>query len=152
MPSVANINNDIRTWFYNRLLTGTTFKADISKVVGSTTVYRLYYYQAPQVFPGTTTPVEPPYVVMDILPISQDRDSASKFYSCTLQFLVSSIASIAECETIAGHITDLLEDCEASMSVGTYQVIKITREPQINLPQVDRVFNIAVQYSILIQK
>lgn len=149
---MANISNDIRTGFYNRLLTGTLFKATIVQMVGATTFYKLYYHLAPQAFPGTTTTVTPPYVVFDELPITQDRDTGSKYYTCTLQFLISSLASISECETIAGLITDLLEDCERSLTIGTYLVISILRGPQIKLPQVDRVFNMVVQYTVVLQQ
>ncbi len=149
---MANVNYDIRKGFFDKLLSGSTsFKTAISKTDGGTARFKLFYEEAPQVFPGTQYAVAPPYVVMAILPIVQSRDSAVSLYDCTVQFLVSSLTK-SECENIAGYVTDLLEDCEASLTIGTYLNVNILRGPQINLPRIDNVYNIAVQYSITIQK
>lgn len=149
---MANILQDIRKGFYDRLLSGTTaLKTLITKVVGATTFYRLYYDQAPQVFPGTSTAVAPPFIVISILPIDQDRDTASRFYRCIVQFLVASL-SLSECETLAGYVMDQLEDAEASITVGTYRLLEIRRQPLIFLGQSEQVYTAVVQYSIILQQ
>ena len=149
---MANIQADIRSGFYTLLTTGTTvFKTAITKVVGASTFIRLYYSQAPQVYPGTTSEVDPPYVIFDILPIDQEMDTATKLYRCTVQFLVASL-SVGECENICGYISDMLEDSESSLTIGTYKVIEIRRQPQIYQGEVDKVCTGIVQYSIIIQK
>jgi hypothetical protein len=92
-----------------------------------------------------------PYVVYDLLPINAERDSVNKFYEFIMQFVVSSSA-ISECETISGYLTDLLEDSESTLSFTGYSTIRIEREPQVSLGQIDNVWNIAVPYRIQLQK
>ena len=146
---MANILKDIRTGFYTTLTTGTTdFKTAIKKAIATVDYYRLYYHEAPQVYPGTTTAIEEPYVVFDILPVEQDRDTACKLYRTTVQFLVASL-TVGECENIAGYITDLLET--ATPTFGTYLLVETRREPQIFLGKQDVVYTCIVQYSIIIQ-
>ena len=149
---MANINYDIRHGFFDLLLASgnTAFRAAIAKTVGGTTYHKLYYVQAPQAFPDGTTLVTPPYVVFNILPIEPDRDSATKFYSCWVQLLVSSL-SATECEDIAGYITAILEDSESRLTIGAYTVREIRRQAQINLGVVETVNNIAVQYSLIFE-
>jgi hypothetical protein len=135
------------------MLTGTTsFKTALTKVVGVTTFYKFYYHQAPQVYPGTTTPIDPPYVVFDILPIDPDRDSASEFYRCTIQFLVASLA-LGDCENVAGYINDLLDvkGVEATITIGNYKLLEVRRAAQNFLGQIELVYNISIEYSIILQ-
>lgn len=148
---MPNINNDIRVGFFNKLLTGTALKAAVAQVSGGTTHYKIYYQQAPQEIPGTSAAVVLPYVTMSILPILQDRDSVSKWYAATVQFLVAALTP-GEAETIAGHLTDLLEDCESTLTIGLYTTVQITRGEQVNLGAIDEVENIAVQYGIIIER
>ena len=149
---MANVNYDIRKGVLDKLLTGTTsFKTAISKTVGATTFYRLYYSEVPQVYQGTSTAATPPWVAFSILPIIPERDSATKWYQFTLQFNVSALTQ-TDCDSLAGYLTDLMEDSEASLTIGTYQTVSVLRAPQVNLPKVDNVYNIAVQYSVIIQK
>lgn len=149
---MANILTDIRTGFFTKLLTGTTsFKSAIDITVGLTTFYRLWYDEAPQVYAGTTTHVEPPWVTFSILPVDEDRDSCSKFYSCTVQFTIAAL-SVGECETIAGYLTALLDDCEASLSIGAYRVLDVRRQSVSFQGKLDNVYSIIVQYSLLIER
>jgi len=135
---MANIQNAIRVGVYSKLIPSgsNTFKTAISS--------RLYFHIALQ---GAALP----YVVYDLLPINQDRDTVNKFYNFIVQFIVSSSA-ISECETVAGYLTDLLEDSESTLSFTGYSTIRIEREPQVNLGQIDNVWNIAVPYRVQLQK
>jgi hypothetical protein len=146
---MANILADIRKGFYDKLTTGTSsFKTAIKKTIATVDYYKLYYHLAPQVHPGTTTAVELPFVVFDILPVNEDEDSETKLHDCTVQFLVASL-TVGECENIAGYITDLLED--TTLTIGAYKFIEIRRQPLMPAAQNDGVWNSTVQYSIIIQ-
>jgi hypothetical protein len=148
---MANINNDIRVGVFTKLLTGTALKAAVAQASGGTMYYKIYYNRAPQVLPGTTADVSLPFVVFDVLPINPSRDSGTKWYETSVQFVVGSLTA-SECETIAGLITDLMEDCEATLTIGTYATVQVLREPQVNLGEIEGVHNIAVQYGIMVQK
>jgi hypothetical protein len=147
---MANIQNAVRQGIYNRLVgASNAFRSAIAQVVSSTTYYKLFYGEAPQYIVNETL-VTLPYVVLSILPIMPDRDSATKWYSCTVQFNVAA-ASVSECETLVGLLTDRMEDCEAYLTVSGYSVIRIDRAPQADLGPVDGVWNISVQYSLVFQ-
>jgi len=148
---MANINYAIRKGFYDKLVPSgsTTLKTALKQTVSTVDYFKLYYHQAPQFVTGTTA-LTLPYVVLDILPIDPDRDSGTKLYRCTLQLLVSA-STIGNCEDIAGYITDALEDSESTLTFTGYQTVEIRRQPQINLGFIEHVWNIAVQYSIIIQ-
>jgi len=135
---MANISNAIRVGIFSKLIpsSSNTFKTSITS--------RLYFHVAQQ---GASLP----YVVYDLLPIGAERDSANKFYDFIVQFVVSSL-TIGECETVAGYLVDQLEDSESSLSFTGYKTIRIEREPQVNLGQIDLVWNIAVSYRVQLQK
>jgi len=148
----TNILYYIRKGFYDKLIpSGTnTFKTSVLQTVSGTSYYKLYHHLAPQVIPGTKTDVTLPYVVYDTLPITQERDSAVKWYRCMMQFVVAG-SSQSEAEDVAGYLTDLLEDSEASLSFTGYTTLGIFREPMISQGFIEGVWNIVVQYSIIIQ-
>lgn len=147
---MANIQNAVRQGIYNRLVgASNAFRTAVTQVVSTVSYYKLFYMEAPQYVTAEVL-VTLPYVVMSILPILPDRDSASKWYSCTVQFNVAA-ASVSECETLTGLLTDRMEDCEAYLSLSGYSVVKIDRAPQVDLGPVDGVWNISVQYSLLFQ-
>ncbi len=152
---MANIQTEIRKGIVSKLIPSgsNALKTAIQLQLTSTPTYgyKLFYHIAPQLYPGSSLSVAPPYVVFDILPITQDRDSANKFYDFTARFLVSA-SDLGTCENIAGYISDLLEDSESSLSFSGYYTIKVLRQPQINLGLTDLVWNIAVQFSISLQK
>lgn len=148
---MSNIDLDIRKGLYERLTAAAnTFRTAIAQTVGATTFYKLFDEEAPQQFPGTTTDVKPPYVVMDILPITPARDSADTIETCSVAFNICSLTKI-ECGNIAGLLADRLDDCELSLSIGTFKVVRIQKEFQMRLPRLDLVYNIVVQYSLTIQ-
>jgi hypothetical protein len=148
---VANLNYDIRSGLFTFLLDvgNVDLRSAIAKTIKSTTYYRLYYDQAAQTFDGINK-VDVPFIVLTILPIEPDLDTVSRFYRCWIQFLVSA-PSISGAENLATLLTDLLDDSEGDLAFGTHRVIEIRRQPQINLPTVEGVANIAVQYSLIIE-
>jgi hypothetical protein len=148
---VANIAYDIRKGFYDLLLASgnTALRAKLAQVIDSGTDYKLYYIIAPQYLSNGKTPCVPPYVVMAMLPITPDMDTATKMYRVWVQFLVSA-TTVTECESISGMLTDILEDSEARLTIGSYHVVEIRRQPEIVLPSEENVANMIIQYSLLI--
>lgn len=144
-----NIKTRIREGFYNRL-TGesNTFRTAITLSSGK---YKLFYHIVPQVFPQTTTPINSPYVVLDILPINQDRDTGNKFYEFIVQFRVSSLTA-QNCEDVAGLLIERLEDSESNLTFTDYLTIRITRESQIDLGFSENIWGAVIQYRVLLQE
>lgn len=148
----TNILYYIRKGFYEKLIPAgsNTFKTSVLQAVSGTSYYKLYSDLAPQTIPGTKTDVTLPYVVMTTLPVGQERDSGTKWYMCTVQFLVAG-STQSEAEDVAGYLTDLLEDSESTLAFTGYYTLSINREPLISQGFTEGVWNIVVQYRIIIQ-
>lgn len=152
MPA-TDINHDIRVGFISKL-TGSSspFRTAVAVTVAGVTYYRVYYDEVRQDYgDAAKTHITPPWVVMSILPITQSRDTAVKFYRCTVQLTVAALTQL-ECDSVAGKLCDLLEDSEASLSFEGYFTVEVNREAQTNMPKSDEVYSTVVQYSILIQR
>lgn len=149
---MANILTSLRTGITTRLIgAANTFRTAILQTVASMSYYKFYFHIAPQVIPGTSTALTLPYCVWDLLPMNQQRDSVNKFYDALMQFRVTASTS-GDCETTMGYLTDRLEDCEASLSITGYSIIRITAYPLIAPAQLDNVWNGVVQYKLELQK
>ena len=146
----TNLQYYIRKGLFDLLLANTALKTAITQTVSATPYYKLYFHEAPQAIPGTSTDVTLPYIVMDLLPISQMRDTATKLYSFTVQFLCAG-ATLSDVEGLAGNITTAVEDKETSTTMTSHTVISILRDSQINQGLIDGIWNLVVQYSLIIQ-
>lgn len=138
----------IRKGFYNRLVGGANDFRTLLMLAASK--YKLFYHIAPQLFPQTQLKVNPPFVVFDILPINQQRDTVNKFYDAIVQFRVVGL-NIEQSESLSKELTNRLEDSENELIFEGYKTIRITREPTIDLGQIENFWNIIVQYRIQLQ-
>lgn len=149
---MANILTSLRTGITTRLIgTSNTFRTSILQTIATAAYYKFYFHIAPQVIPGTSTAITLPYCVWDLLPMNNQRNTANKFYDVLMQFRVSSL-NLGDCETVMGYLTDRLEDCETSLSITEYYILRITRYPLIVPSQLDNVWNGIVQYKLELQK
>lgn len=149
---MANMLTAIRTGFYS-FITGnsTPLRTAITQTENGTDYYKLFSHLALQNLPGTTVEVNRPFIVFDLLPVSTDRDTASKNYECTAQFRVVANSQGA-CETLVGKLIDQLEDSEQSLSFVGYNLVMINKEPVISLGQIDRLWNVVVPYLITLEQ
>lgn len=145
---MANILTSLRQGITTRLIGSTN---DFRTAITQSGYYKFYFHIAPQVIPGTSTSVVPPYCVWDLLPMNNNEDTVNKFYNVVMQFRVSSLA-IGECENIMGYLTDRLEDCENYLTITSHSIVRITRHPLIAPSMIDNVWNGIVQYKIELQK
>jgi hypothetical protein len=95
--------------------------------------------------------VNSPYVVLDVLPINQDRDTGNKFYEFIVQFRVASLTA-QNCEDVAGLLIERLEDSENNLTFTDYLTIRITRESQIDLGFSENIWGAVIQYRVLLQE
>lgn len=148
---MANMDLDIRTGIYNRLtVSASAFRNAIAASANGTTYYKFYDEEAPQQYPNTSTDVVPPYVVMDILPITQVRDSATQIEMCSVAFSIFAYDKITT-GMIAGYLMDLLENAEPFITIGSFKILKIQKEFQMRMPKVEMVYHLIVQYQLTIQ-
>ena len=149
---MANILTTIRDGIHSFLITGTnSFKTSITQTESSTDYYNLFYHQGEQVLPGTQVDVDFPYVVFDVLPLSTDRDSATKTYECIVQFNVAALTA-DNSEDVMGYLIDKLEDSESSLIFTNYNLIRIDKQPIVPLGKIDNVWNISIPYLITIEQ
>ncbi len=149
---MANILTTIKTAFYDYLLTGADdFMEAIEQIISLTTYHNLYNHQAPINVTETNTPVELPYIVFDLLPISTSRDSASKMFDVIIQFRIVA-ETILEADNLSGFLIGKLEDQEVALQsyFSGYNLIKIEKEPIVSLGQIDGCWNVVVPYLITI--
>ena len=147
-----NVSYKIRKGITDRLLTGTTdFKTAITQTINGTGYQKLYFKLAPQVIPGTQTPITLPFVVMDLMPINQERDSATRLYRTTISFLVAALTQV-EAEDVAGYLSDLLEDSDEHLSFSPFLPVSILRYPQITMGYNEPAWSIVVQYALMVQQ
>ena len=149
--SYTNIQYVIRKGFFDKLIPSgtTTLKTALKQTVASTDYFKFYYGEAPQNVTGTTA-IALPYVVMSLLPITQESDTATQWYQTLVQFNVAAL-DLVTAEDIAGYLCAALEDSESTLSISGYGVISIIRGPQIDMGKIEQVWNIVVQYSLTIQ-
>lgn len=115
-------------------------------------VYKLFFNEAPMFLPEyATTKTTFPYVVFDILPITTERDSASKFYSFIVQFRIAALTQ-EDAENIMNELVSLIEDSESTFTFTDYSVIRIDKQPVIALGKIQNVFNIVVPYLFNIEQ
>ena len=149
-----NIATAIRKGIYTFLIptSGTnSFKTAVQLLLsGSTYGYKLFHYQAPQFYPGTSVSVVPSYVTFSLLPITGTRDTVNKFYECLLQFNVCALTEEAA-ENLTQLIYDKLEDSESTLTFTGYKTIRIERAPQLPIFKLDNVFNRVAQYNLQLQ-
>lgn len=145
---MANLLTTIRTGFYSFLTTDSSnFKTGILQTVSSVAYYKLFNHIAPSKIAGVDLTL--PYVVFDLLPLTTNRDSASKYFEGSCQFRISA-NTIGEAETLSGYLIDVLEDSESSLTFTNYNLIRIDKEPIVSLGQIDGLYNIVVPYLITI--
>lgn len=147
---MANLLNAIRAGIYSKLSSDVGIISAVTQVVGMTSHVKVYSPLAPAEVPGTTTRVTLPYVVFEILPVLQDRDSASKWYTFSVQVMVGT-QTLAAGEDLIGKITTCLEDSESSLSITGYTVLSVMRESQQFVTFSESVWSCSIQYNITIQ-
>lgn len=145
---MSNLNTSIREGFYDKLLTGTNdFKTAITTANGS----KLFYGEAPQMYPSTQINLDLPFVVFNTLPITSSRDSGDKFFEAVIQFNIAG-TNLSECEDVSNKLTNELEDSEASLTFTSYDLIRIEEAPRIDQGNIDGVWNFTIQYTINLQE
>ena len=138
---MANIQQDIRNAIQAKLTgTSTAFRTAITT---STGVHRLFFNEAQQ---GAILP----YVVHDLTPITEERDSASTWVNSTLQFLVCS-STLSDCENIAQYLRDIMDDLDAGLTMTGRTTLQITHDIQRYNGKIDNVHNMIVQYKLTVQ-
>lgn len=148
---MAEIHYTIRKGLYDRLVgASNTFRAAVLQTVATVAYYKLYSHIAPQNVTGSTA-LSLPFVTFHVLPIVPFRDSATKWYTATVQFSVAATTE-SECENVVGALVDRLEDSEASLSFTGATVIAINRQSQRSPELVEGVWNCSVDYSITLQQ
>jgi hypothetical protein len=129
-----------------------TLRTAITATVAAVAHYKLYFGIAPEVIPGTTTKIEPPYITYNILTIPQTRDSASKWYPTVMQFNCVAL-SLENAEALAALLTARMDDCERLLTIGSgASAIEVTRQFQLAPDEVGTYANIIIQYSFTLQR
>lgn len=149
------ILTSLRTGITTLLIgSGNTFRSSIQQTVSTITYYKLYFHEAPQQIPGTTTDLTLPYVVWDMLPINFDWDSVNEFNDLLIQFRVSGLTSVGltAVENIMGYINDIMKNCESILSITGYKVLRIRTNPLTPPSKLDNVWNGIVEYKLELQK
>lgn len=135
---MANVLPLLRTAIYSKLIPSgsNAFKTAISS--------KLYYHIAPQ---GEALP----YAVFDILLVPEERDTASKFSECTVQFLLAA-STLGGVETITTALMSVLDDSESSFTLtGGATCIEVTKQFQSQPLLIEGVWQNVVQYKISVQ-
>jgi hypothetical protein len=141
---VNNIQYDIRKAVTGLLTSEDSAVRDsIAQTIKGVVSYKLYFDEAPQ-------GIALPYVVHTLMPITEERDSASKWNVGTLQFNVYA-SDLSLCETIAQVVRDTMDDSEGTIQIEDRHAVAITFQSQHYLGKIDGVHNIVLQYSITVQ-